>query len=125
MNEKLLAEMIEIALGKQVPNRTSFAKIELDPATIRWGCMRILEWLRIQGVAFRIRSLKLKPCSSIDMACIQLIEATDFLREVIQTTGDQLMFGDGISTTDAIAMMAFVREHYRLPLFVKVSEKKE
>lgn len=42
MNEKLLAEMIEIALGRQEPGRTSFAQTKLDPVTIRWGCMRIL-----------------------------------------------------------------------------------
>lgn len=118
MDEKLLAEMIEIAMGRQDPDKTSFAQTKLDPVTIRWGCMRILEWLRIQGVASRVRALKLNPCSSIDMACIQLVEAADFLREIVRTRGDQLMFDDGISTTDAKAMMSFVREHYRPPLFI-------
>lgn len=120
MDEVVMAEMVDIALGKRESTITTyFSKLELDPIKIRWGCVRILEWLRVQSVAFRVRPLELKPSYSDDQACIQLIEAADFLKHIVQIRDNKLMFAEGISFEEAKAMMAYAKEHYKPPLFVR------
>ncbi len=117
---KVLGEMVEIALGKMDPRDTStFAGLNLEPLLIRWGCIRILEWLRIQSVALRVRPLELKLSSDLDKACIALIEKAEFLQDLFQVQGNRLIFADGISTEQAQAMMMDARDHYRPPLLVK------
>ncbi|WP_347243949.1 hypothetical protein [Thermogutta sp.] len=116
--ELWLKEMIEIALNEKRPEETTyFSKINLDPTTIRWGCMRIADWLCIQSVALRLRPLELKPSSELDMACLKLIEAADFLREVMEIREGRLKFVDRVSVGQAQAMMLYAKEHYRPPLF--------
>ncbi len=120
MDEILMAEMVDIALGKRESATTTyFSKLELDPVKIRWGCVRILEWLRAQSIAFRVRPLELKPSFTDDQACIQLVEAADFLRRIVQIRDNKLMFAEGISVEEAQAMMAYAKEHYKPPLFVR------
>lgn len=120
MDELMMAEMVNLALGKCKPAATRyFSKIPLEPMQIRWGCMRILKWLRIQSVAFRIRPLELKLSSPLDQACIQLVEAADFLRRIVQIRDNKLMFAEGISVEEAKAMMAYAKEHYKPPLFIR------
>lgn len=119
MDEMMMAEMVNIALGKCEPAATHyFAKVPLSPLQIRWGCMRILEWLRIQAVAFRIRPLELKPSSPLDQACVQLVETADFLRRIVQIKDNKLVFAEGVSLEEARAMMAYAKAHYQPPLFV-------
>jgi len=116
--ELWLKEMVEIALNEKEPQETAFfSKINLDPATIRWGCMRIMDWLRIQSVAMRLLPLELKPSSDLDMACMRLIEEADFLKGVIEVRKGKIKFADNVSVGQAQAMMSYAREHYRPPLF--------
>jgi len=119
MDELLMAEMVDIALGKRKSTTTYFSKLELDPVEIRWGCIRILEWLRAQSVAFRVRPLELNPSSPLDQACIRLVEAADFLKRIVQIRDNKLTFAEGISLEEAKAMMAYAKEHYNPPLFVR------
>lgn len=119
MDEALMAEMVDIALGKRESTTTMyFSKLELDPIKIRWGCVRILEWLRAQSVAFRVRPLELRLSFSDDQACVRLVEAADFLKHVVQIKDNKLMFAEGISLEEAKAMMAYAKEYYQPPLFV-------
>ncbi len=119
MDEIMMAEMVNIALGKCEPIATYyFAKLPLEPIQIRWGCMRILKWLRIQSVAFRVRPLELKPSSPMDQACVQLVETADFLKHIVQIRDNKLIFAEGVSLEEAKAMMAYAKEHYQPPLFV-------
>ena len=116
--ELWLKEMVEIALNEKEPQETTFfSKVNLDPFTIRWGCMRVMDWLRIQSVAMRLLPLELKPSSDLDMACIKLIEEASFLLEVIEVIEGKLKFADSISVGQAQSMMSYAREHYRPPLF--------
>ncbi len=117
--EKLLSDMVEIALGKKGPAETVyFAEIDLDPHMIRLGCGVILGWLRTQGVAFRLRSLELNPASEAHRACIQLVGASYHLQRIVQIRERRLMFADGVFIEDVKAMMAYAKQYYSPPIMV-------
>ncbi len=119
MVERVLAEMVDIALNRQEPSDTVyFEGISLEPSQIRWGCMRILEWLRAQSVTSRVRPSALRFSSPIDQACIRLLEEAEFLREMFQVKDGCLDFSDEVSLEEAQALMAYAREHYQPPLLV-------
>lgn len=120
--ERLLRETLEIALGNKEPRETTyFSNVELDPDTIRWGCDRILIWLRAQSVALRLRPLELDLSSELDAACIKMVEKTDFLQEIIQIKEGKIGFNENVTVGQAIKMMVYARANYNPPVFTEVS----
>lgn len=120
MKHEILAEMVDIALMRREPKKTiHFAKVELHPLQIYWGCIRILEWLRIQSVALQVRPLRLNPLNEFDKACMQLIEASEAVRQIVKLSKNNvLMFAESVSLDEAKAMMIYAKEHYRPRTFV-------
>jgi hypothetical protein len=111
--DTILDEMIDIALSRKTPEETSlFSKLGLGSTAIRWGCIRVLEWLRAQSVSLRIRPWELKASSKLDASCVSLIEASDFLREVIQIKDAHLAFADDLGIDQARHMMRYAKENY-------------
>jgi len=118
--ELLLKEMVEVALdNKEAGQTTYFSKVELDPDTIRWGCDRILTWLRAQSVALRLRPLELDLTSELDVACIKLVEAADFLQEIAQIKEGKIMFNENVTIGQALKMMMYAKENYNPRVFTK------
>jgi len=115
--ETLLEEMVEIDLRGTTPENTrAFSGVKLDHTTVRWGCMRILEWLRTQSVALRMRPSELEMTSDVDVACIKLVEAADSLREIIEIKDGQLVFSPNVSLEQAQKMMLWAKENYCPPI---------
>jgi hypothetical protein len=124
MDANLLKDMVDIALENKSSKETIFSTIELEQKTIRLGCIRILEWLRVQSVALRKRSSILKKSSTIDSSCFRLVEAADFLREIVQIKDNYLAFSENISIDQAQTMMIYAKENYCPPLFFDKSINK-
>jgi hypothetical protein len=119
-HELLLKEVVEIALGSKKPRLTAyFSNVELDADTIRWGCDRILIWLRAQSVAFRPRPLELDLASEPDVACIKLVEEAGFLQKVVQIKERKLMFNENVPIEQALRMMMYAKENYNPRVFTK------
>ncbi len=117
--ETLLGEMVEMALLRTTPENTkAFSDVKLDHTTVRWGCKRILKWLRTQSVALRMRPSELKMTSDVDMACIKLVEAADSLHEIIEIKDGQLVFAPNVSLEQAQKMMLWAKENYCPPIEV-------
>jgi hypothetical protein len=115
--EKLLKEMIDIVLRKKPSKETElFAEVELEDLVIYQGCVRILEWFRIQSVALRKKPLKLKTTSSVDRACLSLIETADFFKEIVQVKDNVLIFSENISLEQAQEMMLYAKKNYNPPI---------
>lgn len=111
--ELLLKEIVEIALGNKEPKETTyFSEIELEPAIPRWGSSKILEWLRVQSVALRLRPLELDLSSELDLACIQLVEKAEILQEIVQIREGKIMFNENVTVGQALKMMAYAKENY-------------
>lgn len=120
--ERLLRETLEIALGNKEPRETTyFSNVELDPDTIRWGCDRILIWLRAQSVILRLRPLELDLSSDLDLAGMKLVEKADFLQEIVQIREGKIGFNENVTVGQAIKMMVYARENYNPPVFTEIS----
>jgi hypothetical protein len=119
MNVKtLLSEMAEVALLQQEIQQTELlAKIPLDPKTIRLGCIRILEWLRTQAVALKVKPLKLKHNSILDQSCALLIEKDKYyLGKLFQIKDGSLSFSDDLKLEQARNLMLQAQEKYKPPI---------
>lgn len=125
MNIDFLEDMVNIALKHKAPKETAFSNIELQQETVRLGCIRILEWLRIQSVTLQKKSLNLKTTSKIDVSCLLLIEATDFLHESLEINNGYLTFSKNITIDQAKTMMIYARENYCPPVLIHKSIKRK
>lgn len=123
MKHEILAEMVDIALMRREPKETLyFAEVELQPLQIYWGCIRILEWLRIQSVTLQVRPLELHPSNEFDRACMQFIETSEAVRQIVRLSkSNVLMFAERVSLEEAKAMMMHAKEHYCPRTFVHTS----
>ncbi|MFZ5909214.1 MAG: hypothetical protein ACOYYU_04290 [Chloroflexota bacterium] len=117
----LVNEMAEVALLHQEIQKTDLlAKIPLEPKTIRLGCIRILEWLRMQAVAFNTKPLKLKQNSILDQSCTLLIEKDKYyLGKLFQIKDGSLSFSDDVQIEQARDLMLLAQEKYEPPIIRK------
>jgi hypothetical protein len=114
----LLDEMVDIALMKREIWQTNLlAKIPLEPEPVRLGCIRILAWLRMQSVAWKIKPIELNPSSSLDQSCALLIEEDkDYFGSLFNITDGFLSFSNNLEYEQACDLMLQAKEKYNPPV---------
>ena len=123
-HESIMEEMADIALlRKRVEDSAYFTGGAVSPTSVRWGCMRILVWLRTQSVAMRAHALALGASSDLDTAVLELIESSDALRGLFRVHDGFLTFSDECTLEETIELMVWAKENYNPPVYRQDSEE--